>query len=101
MFGDRNADKNNANHGQRLGVRCDRSLLPDTAGSPILRFLLTAREGSLWVDRLRQGINSALGRHSGGGRCGVPSHQSRGRWHPLIPPKVAPFYTAANTSSPP
>jgi hypothetical protein len=50
MFGDRNADKNDATHGQGLGVRCDRSLLPDTTGSPILRFLLTAREGGLWVD---------------------------------------------------
>ena len=98
MFGDRNADKNNANHGQRLVFACDRSLLPDTTGSPILRFLLTAREGGLWVDRLRQGINSALGRHFGGGRCRVPSHQSRGGWHPLIPPKVAPFYAAANSS---
>jgi hypothetical protein len=27
----------------------------------------------------------------------VPSHQSRGGWHSLIPPKVAPFYAAANT----
>jgi len=83
MFGDRNADKNNANHGQHLVFACDRSLLPDTTGSPILRFLLTAREGGLWVDRLRQRINSALGRHSGGGRCCVPGHQSRGVWHPL------------------
>src|SRR5580692_12900480 len=81
------------------GVRFDRSLLPNTTGSPILRFLLTAREGGLWVDRLRQGINSALGRHFGGGRCRVPSHQSRGGWHSLIPPKVAPFYAAANRCS--
>ena len=50
MFGDRNADKNNANHGQRLVFAATESLLPDTTGSPILRFLLPAREGGLWVD---------------------------------------------------
>jgi hypothetical protein len=32
--------KNNANHGQTPGRgRCDRNLMPDTTGSPILRFL--------------------------------------------------------------
>lgn len=30
----------------------------------------------------------------------MPSHQSRGGWHPLIPPKVAPFYAAANMRIP-
>jgi hypothetical protein len=45
MFGDPNADKNNANHGQCLVFACDRSFLPDTTGSPILRFLLNGAGG--------------------------------------------------------
>jgi hypothetical protein len=73
MFGDRDADKNNQPRptpGESLRPkpparhnRLSNSAIPVDGA------------GSLWVDRLQQGISSALGHHSGGGRCRVPSHQ--------------------------
>jgi hypothetical protein len=63
-----------------------------------LLILLTAREDGLWADRRRQGTNSATGRHSGGQRGRVPGYRSRHPWHPVNPPKVAPFYPAAITT---
>jgi len=54
---------------------------------------LTAREGGLWADRLRQEINSTPGHCSGRPRQCVLDHQARRGWHqlaesgfPFIPP---------------
>jgi len=68
----------------------------------MLRFLLTARESHLCVNR----PCAEKTRHpdcgaSARGRCGSVSSQSFSRpWSPLIPPEVAPFYPAANTGKP-
>jgi hypothetical protein len=70
--------------------------MPDTTGSSILYFLLTAREGGLWTDWLRLGINSALQvaryRRVVGEVCPTVDQEaagtrlSRRKWIPIIPP---------------
>jgi hypothetical protein len=87
MFCDRNTDESNANRSQRLAVT--RSLLRDMTSAPTLRILLTARGNGLWIDGLRQGINSGLGRHCSSPRCCVAAIQSRYGCRRLVPPKVA------------
>ena len=66
LFVDRDADRDNPNRGPSLVVAAAHSM-PATASSSPVRFLLTAREGGLWVDRSRQEGNSrSLSPHSPG-----------------------------------
>ena len=66
LFVDRDADRDNPNRGPCLVVAATHSM-PATASSSPVRFLLTAREGGLWVDRSRQEGNSrSLSPHSPG-----------------------------------
>jgi len=68
---------------------------------PLFQLMQTAREGGLWA-HLWQGQNSALALllDSRGRRDCVSGEQRCRPWLALIPPEVAPFYSAANIETP-
>ena len=81
---DRDADRDNPNRGPCLVVAAAHSM-PATASSSLVRFLLTAREGGLWVDfpgrketRLSQSAFTIFGEW-GWRRC-VPAGRQRRSW---------------------
>jgi len=95
MFGVRIADMNILNRGNDL-VFAATEIFARPTGYPLFPFVLTAREGGLWVDRPgkeklrwtgRTGVSDVSGEVClGSGSTALGTHSPRRLWLPFIPP---------------